>query len=247
MSMTSLNVFKEDATAEFLERIMKNTLSSIEIFLLIMVASLFMPNPVVAGELDPPSTPAPTMKTLEEIYNKPIWKISDYVFVDHPSNPRFAVSAGEYPQPTSTVDDMVLDKETGLVWLRNADIADYLNHPALPAETTSTVDGPFNLPESSDYCHRLDISNRKGWRLPTVEELSSLIDMSGTDKLPTGHPFLNIQDTGQPYWSATAAIANATRYWFVFLDSGFVSHYGMLNKAFVLCVRGGNGRISVDF
>lgn len=224
---------------------MKNVLSSIELSTLLMVASLFMANPVVAGELDPPSTPAPTMNTLEEIYNRPIWKISDFVFVDHPGNPRFAVSEGEYP--LSTVDDLVLDKETGLIWLRNADIADYLNHDALAQDSTSTVDGPFTLPEASVYCHRLNVSNRMAWRLPTVEELSSLIDKSVLNEgLPAGHPFINIPDTGQPHWTITSTILDSIKYWWVFLDSGSAGYFGLLNKGYPWCVRGGNGRISGD-
>jgi len=223
---------------------MKKTLLIIVIYPLIWVSSLSQTNFAVAGALDSTAPPAPTMKTLEEIYNKPVWKMTEYVFVDHPGNARFAVSQGEYP--VSSVDDMVLDKETGLTWLRNADIADYLNHTALPASSTSAVTGPFTLPESSDYCHRLDISNRKGWRLPSVEELSSLIDMS-TGGLPSGHPFINIQVDGKPYWSSTAYVADHVQFWWVFLNSGFVSHFGMLNEGYPLCVRGGSGRISGEF
>ena len=62
------------------------------------------------------------------------------------------------------------------------------------------------------FCAQKAVGGRGGWRLPAFSELVSLIDPSITDpqipRLPTGHPFLDVQldSLGQPvtYWSATS-------------------------------------------
>jgi len=80
----------------------------------------------------------------------------------------------------------VLDKETGLVWEQSPD----------PNERTWF--------ESLTHCYQRTEGNRRGWRLPTIEELASLVDLNNTagdPDLPPGHPFTNVQSA--EYCSAT--------------------------------------------
>ena len=215
----------------------------------IFAGSFLLVSPAMAGDLEPADPPAPTMKTLEEIYNKPIWAIEGididgnaFVFVDWGANPRFAVSKGYYTHDLAPDDDLVLDKTTGLIWTRDADIAAYLNNTYLDGGSTSSPEGPFNLLEACEYSKRLKLSNQMDWRLPTIEELSSLVDTSTTSGLPTGHPFINVQ-TDFPYWSSTSNLEDSVRFWHLSFDLKFASHFGALNKCYVLPVRGGNGRV----
>ncbi len=72
--------------------------------------------------------------------------------------------------------EAVLDNETGLVWEKVIDPGD-----------TST---------SGSYlrCLNLSLGGRKGWRLPSVSELSSLVDPEQTNPaLPPGHPFSSVK------------------------------------------------------
>ncbi len=137
-----------------------------------------------SGDLEPAATPGPTMYTLEEIHNYKVWRMLGKTFVDHPGNNRFAIHDPATPGDNS--DDLVLDKETGLIWARKAG---------------SALEG---MDTAAQGCRNLELGKRKGWRLPSVEELSSLIDMSvaGSPKLPTGHPFVSVQTgAGEYYWT----------------------------------------------
>lgn len=84
-------------------------------------------------------------------------------------------------------DAAVFDKETGLVWERSP--------------STTTTSWVFALGQ----CYQSAVGGRKGWRLPTIEELASLLDPdnpTGDPDLPPGHPFSSVQSAS--FWSATS-------------------------------------------
>ena len=114
----------------------------------------------------------------------------------------------------------VLDKETGLVWEQ------------APQSTT------HQWSTARMECMSRSVSGRKGWRLPGVNELASLIDMTNTDPaLPTGHPFSNVLPSH--YWSATSGADIPTLAWDVHFGNGEVARNTKPSYLFVWCVRGG--------
>src|SRR6266511_6356515 len=59
----------------------------------------------------------------------------------------------------------VLDRETGLVW----------------EKSPSTIQFPWSstlFTTAALLCNPLNVGNRRGWRLPTIQELASLVDPS---------------------------------------------------------------------
>ena len=114
-----------------------------------------------------------------------------------------------------------MDRETGLVW-----------------ETSPSTSG-FTWKNAQIQCNQSTVGNRKGWRLPTLQELASLVDPTATSSpaLPAGHPFTNVQ-SGAPYWSATSAPGFA---WSVVFSSGGVNFGYKFFSHFTWCVRGGHG------
>ena len=118
----------------------------------------------------------------------------------------------------------VRDNETGLVWEQSPDPTPLLWTDALLS------------------CASKPVGNRKGWRLPSMAELASLVDPSVASPgptLPIGHPFGNIQaSSAKGYWSATSMAANSALAWHVFFDNGLVTGNGKLVTDFVWCVRG---------
>ena len=63
---------------------------------------------------------------------------------------------------------------------------------------------------ASGQCGLSDGSGAGDWRLPNVNELESLIDLSQSNPpLPTGHPFINVPQ-GPDYWSSTVTAVYPT-------------------------------------
>jgi hypothetical protein len=115
----------------------------------------------------------------------------------------------------------VLDRETGLVWERGP--------------------GPISLNwvDASSHCVGLSLGGRKGWRLPTVQDLASLIDPTQLNPaLPPGHPFFVLF---AHYWSATDA-RDPQIAWSVDFGNGNMDMTPKVNPInFAWCVRGGPG------
>ncbi len=74
----------------------------------------------------------------------------------------------------------------------------------------------YRRPDALSHCYQLEVGGRKGWRVPSIEELASLVDTSQgstkTPTLPAGHPF-NVLPT--PHWSATTNANDSGRAWAV--------------------------------
>jgi Protein of unknown function (DUF1566) len=124
----------------------------------------------------------------------------------------------------------VLDKETNLVWEKSPD-----------TNTRNWFDASF-------FCNNRSVGVRKGWRLPTIQELASLVDPSRSHPaLPANHPFTNLQFGAQGaidgYWSATSdAVTDSSRSARVIqLDLGDVNGAFKAEGRFVWCLRGGHG------
>ena len=132
-----------------------------------------------------------------------------------PASQRFVVLA-------AFGNDAVLDKETGLVWEKSPQSA------------------AVSLPNARLACANKAVGGRKGWRLPALPELASLVDpavVSPGPTLPAGHPFMAVQSAN--YWSASAHMDNPTLTWGVGFSNGAALG---VSKAFdqrVWCVRGG--------
>lgn len=131
-----------------------------------------------------------------------------------PEGQRFVVLA-------SFNNDAVRDDNTGLVWEKS------------PQTPTATWNG------ARFTCINKNVGGQKGWRLPSIPDLASLIDPSVAPPGPTippGHPFQNVQSAG--YWSATTSAEDHSVAWFVYFGMGFVESDSKARTGHVWCVRG---------
>jgi hypothetical protein len=126
----------------------------------------------------------------------------------------------------------VLDRETGLVWERS------------PEAVTRDWLGAHRVCVDK----AVGIASRKGWRVPTLQELASLVDPTqdrgNGPALPVGHPFTNVRPDF--YWSATTFGENPTYAWGVAFVDGILIEpgarfTGKTNTGYVWCVRSGHG------
>jgi hypothetical protein len=144
---------------------------------------------------------------------------------------RFVLALGTGPGGTLAY----LDRETGLVWEGSPGAGD----------PVATLMEPWISAQSS--CNAREVGNRQGWRLPTAQELASLVDpthtSSSTPKLPAINPFTNVQ--AGPYWSSTTQDdPSQPRAWVVNFGGGAGNVVGIGVKSdshFVWCVRGHQG------
>jgi hypothetical protein len=134
---------------------------------------------------------------------------------------------GRFIVLSSYSDEAVFDSETGLVWERS------------PSRTA------FTWANAQIHCNQLNVGNRKGWRLPTIQELASLVDgdpaNTSSPRLPPGDPFISVLSSFSFYWSATTFAIDSGSAWGVFFGDGGVGIEDKSNSRFAWCVRGGQG------
>jgi hypothetical protein len=139
--------------------------------------------------------------------------------------------------PSAFKGEAVLDRETQLVWQR---------HPRQEADG-SFAEGPFET--AVRHCFSVTTGGRMGWRLPTAEELTSLLvrrKITGNifrAALPKGHPFLGI--TQSRYWSITehsfGGLANRLAVALNEPEISIVAFSDISTVLPTLCVRGPGG------
>lgn len=122
--------------------------------------------------------------------------------------------------------EAVRDNETGLVWERSP--------------------GAVGVDwfEAVRSCWQLEVTDRLGWHLPTIEQIASLLQPSEVSALPANHPFLNLEgDAPRVYWSQTTDVRPgevSPAIWVARLEQGGVGDQGVNSPARAWCVRGGN-------
>lgn len=147
------------------------------------------------GSLDPTAPPGSTMRTLDEVIGA--WdrrldstngSAGQIGLPEGCNSDRFICA---FPRQVGcapiclTTYDAVLDVETGLVWERDP------------------TDGTVSWSDAIDNCHFLALGGRKGWRLPTLAEMNTLVDPVALG-LPAGHPFTDVVQSN--YWTSTTDV-----------------------------------------
>jgi hypothetical protein len=117
----------------------------------------------------------------------------------------------------------VLDRETQLVWQR------------APGGAERTFSGAFNS------CYAAEIGGRLGWRVPTMAELTSLLDRSQTNPpLPSGHPF-DVSALTHDVWTSSSLPGSSQAFTQDMRNDGFLGSFQKTSELNVWCVRGGGG------
>ena len=124
---------------------------------------------------------------------------------------------------------IVIDQTTGLQWQD-----DYSNNGGSVKKAT--------WEDAKTYCENLTLGGYSDWRLPSIEELKSIVDYGKSD--PAIDPiFENV--VFYLYWSSTTLASFSSNAWFVHFADG---HNDWDNKSYsyyVRCVRDNGGSFNV--
>jgi hypothetical protein len=178
---------------------------------------------------------------------EPIWEITEANWVDHAPNPRFAIWDVEDDNDTTEEDrllnDLVLDKETGLVWTRDANP---FSEPLLPSPRNwaSAMYSTRNLGED------FSLGLRNGWRVATVEEFGTIHALA-SPSLPPNHPFENVvighDSPPNIYWTSTTAEDDSTKAYAIEFQLPKVWKKDKIEECYVWPVRGGTGYATANW
>ena len=202
-----------------------------------LVGVLALSGSLVAGPLDPPGPPAPTMKTLQQVYDN-AGPASDTCF-DNVGTNRF-VDCGTTALGTS--NGTVKDMQTGLIWLRNANCFGLTNWANANIKAAALASG---------QCGLNDGSKAGDWRLPTLDEWSDMLmiscypqpggptipDRTGTACYLTGDQWA-INAQSNVYWSSTSNETIPSAAWAMDLFSREVNGGAKTFNLYVWPVRG---------
>jgi len=215
-----------------------------KLFFSLLIGSLVF-GLIPAGTLDPPGPPAPTMVTLQQIYDRLGGGLSGVARTgqtgcwDASGTPISCAGTGQdgelqkgvstFPRFTDNANGTVKDNLTGLIWLKNANCSGLLSWTNA-LSTANTL--------SAGFCGLTDGSVAGAWRLPNVKELQSLIDFQNVSPaLPAGHPFAGVQSSN--YWSSTTVVGSLNAAWEMNINDGTPGGVFKSTPIFVWPVRGG--------
>ena len=151
---------------------------------------------------------------------------------------------------SATSWNMVKDNVTGLIWemKTNKDGVINYNNPNDADNTYSWSDkeGGYEGPPdkgkgTQDFINALNSANFGGysdWRLPTLKELSSIVNYDNPSPGPTINStyFPNTQSSF--YWTSTPSPGYDYRAWVVGFDDSNSHNYGKYRQYYVRAVRG---------
>lgn len=97
--------------------------------------------------------------------------------------------------------------------------------------------GKMTWHQAREYATSLLLDGKKGWRIPTVAELESLLDRTKarSDGRPIMREDVPFRDE-LPYWSSNSVHSGSA--WIVHFDGAYILSYYKWNTYYVRCVRG---------
>ena len=117
----------------------------------------------------------------------------------------------EWPQFLKDTEETVFDCTTSLIWQKD--------HA-----------GPMSWQEAMDYASKLELAGHSDWRLPTIEELITLIDFGKHDPASV---FPNMPS--KRFWSSSPYSENYA--WGAYFRNGYVLDNFVYYDYCVRCVR----------
>ena len=128
-----------------------------------------------------------------------------------------------YTYPPLIRDDRthtVYDPSTKLMWQDNSE-----------AKTIKK-----DLEGAKNYCRDLNFAGFNDWRLPTIKELETIVDVS---RYPNAYKKGFNNFTSSDYWSSSSDVSDSSYAWGVDFKYGNSLNYNKALKGYVRCARAG--------
>ncbi len=123
--------------------------------------------------------------------------------------------AGRYAFPSAGV---VVDTETGLTW----------QHATAPAAS--------DWAQAGSYCQSLALdATGSGWRLPSMKELQTIVDISR--QIPAADPTAFPEAMSAQYWTSSPVAGLPSEAWVVDFRNGAARTIGQDTLNWIRCVR----------
>jgi hypothetical protein len=117
----------------------------------------------------------------------------------------------------------LIDYDTGLEWQNNYD--------------TKTVQRDWQ--GAKQYCKQLTLRSKSDWRLPTIQELQSIVDVNLEPAIKKGFKYVGDYEGIQNYWSSTRLVFDDSSAWYINFGNGDTADTTTSDsRHFVRCVRG---------
>lgn len=114
-------------------------------------------------------------------------------------------------------------------------VAVQLPDHGLTFTATNVTDSDVSQEKCEAACKACTLLGASDWDLPTIEELSLVIDRTRYSPAINTDFFRDIQNDW--YWSKTPAAWSSSSAWFVDFGGGYVGHYHRSYDGFALAVR----------
>jgi len=114
--------------------------------------------------------------------------------------------------------EIVVDYVTNLEWQDNSNLQNTRK----------------NWSDAKEYCDKLDLGGFTDWRLPTREELYSIIDFS---KVNSAYSAIFINSSSDYYWTSTTYLKDNAKAWVVYFYNGMLSLEDKNIALNIRCVR----------
>jgi hypothetical protein len=101
---------------------------------------------------------------------------------------------------------------------------------------SGTADPTYNPGGVTDTCGNLDWGGHTDWRLPTVKELSGIVDAGRSSPYIDGTAFP--ATPSYRFWSSSSHVTYSGHAWAVYFGDGRVSYYAKNDTGHARCVRG---------
>lgn len=130
---------------------------------------------------------------------------------------------------TDNGDGTITDNRTGLMWVKDGNSAGCNNG------------GILSWYEAASFCENLDYAGYTDWRLPSIDELKSIVDKTTSSPTINTTCFPNTKSGGYYwyYWSSTTGLSDGAFACYVDFYDGNVDDSYTANSLYVRPVRGG--------